>query len=297
MAYEHLKENVRHIADLSDKERINWINRRPWIGYRRATEIMEEMEALISHPKVERMPCILIVSQSNNGKTKLVKKFVERHPAYDNPEGEGIIIPALMIQAPPTADPAELYCCILSKLFAPFSPNDKFRKMKAQATDLLRKLDVRVLIVDEIHDILKGSISNQKKYLGELKNLTNEVQMPIVAVGTKDALRAFRTDIHLWNRFEVEPLPKWKNDNDFKRLLVTFKGILPLRESSNFAEANLIATLYSLSEGTIGELARLLRRAAIFAIKAKVEKIDLDVIQALKYKPPSKRKKDAEGVV
>jgi hypothetical protein len=48
---------------------------------------------------------LLIVGDTNNGKTMIVNRFERLHLADDNPDGETIRLPVLIVQAPPT--PAE----------------------------------------------------------------------------------------------------------------------------------------------------------------------------------------------
>lgn len=54
---------------------------------------------LLVFPKQSRMPNLLIVGETNNGKTVLVNRFRDKHPPLDNPNGDAIILPVLYIQA------------------------------------------------------------------------------------------------------------------------------------------------------------------------------------------------------
>ena len=67
---------------------------------------------------------------------------------------------------------------------------------------LLRDTQLRVLIIDEIHHILAGHIAKQRHFLNVLKYVGNELKIPLVGVGTIDALRAIQTDPQMVNRFE-----------------------------------------------------------------------------------------------
>ena len=76
-------------------------------------------------------------------------------------------------------------------------------------------LNVDMLIIDEIHNILSGSIAKQKQVLNAIKNLSNHLKIPIVLSGTKDALRAVSTDTQISSRFRPIYLKKWKMDKEF----------------------------------------------------------------------------------
>lgn len=67
--YEHIHPKFRHVMELSDSERIDFIRSARWIGYNRAKEIFVQLEDLLTFPKRPRMPNLLIVGESNNGKT------------------------------------------------------------------------------------------------------------------------------------------------------------------------------------------------------------------------------------
>ena len=86
---------------MTDEERIQRVRQAKWIGYTRAKELLDKMEDLLNHPRVQRMPNLLIVGETNDGKSVLVKRFQHLHPASDNAAGDGVIVPMLLIQAPP----------------------------------------------------------------------------------------------------------------------------------------------------------------------------------------------------
>ena len=69
---------------------------------------------------------------------------------------------------------------------------------------LLHDIQLRVFIIDEIHHILAGHIAKQRHFLNVLKYLGNELKIPLVGVGTIDALRAIQTDPQMVNRFEPD---------------------------------------------------------------------------------------------
>ena len=91
----HLHERARAALDLSVEARVEYISRPRWIGYTRATQILDQLEALLTHPRTHRMPGLLIVGETNAGKTMLANRFVQVHPACDHPDGEVAVVPVL----------------------------------------------------------------------------------------------------------------------------------------------------------------------------------------------------------
>lgn len=102
--YSHLNDSSIEALGLSDADRILKIRSERWIGYPKAKQILAKLEDLLIHPRTHRMPNLLIVGDTNNGKTMLVQRFKNLHPAIDNPSGEGIQAPVLLVQAPPIPD-------------------------------------------------------------------------------------------------------------------------------------------------------------------------------------------------
>lgn len=292
----HLNEAAAALLELPDNERIERIRSPRWIGYPRAKQILAKLEDLLVYPKSHRMPNLLIVGDTNNGKTMLAQRFHSLHPASDNPGGDGVHVPVLFIQAPPTPDEGRFYNAILEILFAPYKPNDRVDKKQFQVIKLLRYVRLGMLVIDEIHHILAGNLNRQRAFLNVVKYLGNELQVPIVGIGTKDAFRALQTDPQLSNRFEPAVLPRWSFDTEFLRLLASFERMLPLREPSNLHETGLATKVFSLSEGYIGELSRLLTEAAAEAVESGRERIDARTLDSIGWVGPSERKRLIERV-
>jgi hypothetical protein len=154
-----------------------------------------------------------------------------------------------------------------------------------------------MLMIDEVHHILAGHYAKQRQFLNVLKYLGNELQIPLVGIGTLDALRAVNTDPQIANRFEPLAIPKWDWGQEFRMLLASFERVLPLREPSHLASEALGKRLLELSEGTIGALSSLLNRAAAAAIRKGCERIDSQSLNQTDWVRPSERRQRAELLV
>ena len=94
----HLHEGAQRIARLPDGERLAFVHADRWIGYTRAAEALTKLEALLAHPKRERMPNLLLLGTTNNGKSMIIEKFRRAHPPISHPDREEI--PVLAVQMP-----------------------------------------------------------------------------------------------------------------------------------------------------------------------------------------------------
>jgi type II secretory pathway predicted ATPase ExeA len=290
----HLNDSARAVLNLSHEARIEHVRRPRWIGYTRAKQLLDELEDFLTHPKTHRMPSLLVVGETNAGKTMIANRFVQLHPACDHPNGEAAIVPVLAIQAPPGPDESRLYNSIFETLFAPYHPCERVAHKQFQVLRLLKRVDVRMFVIDEIHNVMSGPVSKQRQFLNVLKYLSNDLQIPLVGLGTQEALRAIQADPQLANRFKPVPLPRWRMGREFLRLLSSFERTLPLRHASRLIEARVARKLLELSEGSLGELAALLSAAAVYAIKTDIEQINERVLAAIDWVPPSARRRQAE---
>jgi hypothetical protein len=93
-------------------------------------------------PRVDRMPNLLIVGETNNGKTMIARRFERQHPAADNPKGDHALVPVLLVQAPPTPDESRFYGVILEALRAPYNPRATVEEKQWQVQRLLRSFDL-----------------------------------------------------------------------------------------------------------------------------------------------------------
>ena len=288
----HLHNKTKEIViNSSDEERIHSIKKAKWIGYSQANNVINRFNELLNYPINHRMPNILLVGDSNNGKTALLNKFIKSNQSYVEEETGKLIIPTLLIQAPPEPDVRRFYNAILESLFAPYKSSEKIEMKQQRVIHLLKKVELRLLIIDEIHHVLAGNLSKQRSFLNVLKFLSNELKISMICSGTREAFNAIQTDPQLANRFEPKVLKKWKNDEDYLRLLASFESLLPLKEPSMLVEPSLSTKILAMSEGLIGEISKILELASILAIESGVEKINRNILNNIDYTSPSDRKK------
>lgn len=292
----HLNKSTQIIASMNGDVRIEKVLAEKWIGYTRATKILSKLEALLHHPRTHRMPNLLLLGPTNNGKTLLLSKFFERHKPAVTPSDTHLSVPVIYLQMPPKPDERKFYNAILETLKAPQKDNDRIEKKHHQVLCILKKVETRMLIIDELHHILAGKYESQRAFLNLLKYLSNELRLVIVGAGIKDAYHAINTDPQLANRFEPALLPKWKWDEEYLRLLKSFEALLPLRRPSNLDREDIAIKILSLSEGIIGEMASILRKSAITAIETKAECITKKLLDRIDYISPSDRRRQFESL-
>lgn len=293
----HLNDDAQRVAQLDVPERFRFLREEHFVPYPAADTILTELESLLDWPTTSRMPNRLLVSDTNNGKTTLVRRFMSSHPAETNPEDDAVTIPVIYVQAPPVPDEKRFYAALLDSIGMVHRRSWGTDEYFYQVRNLLPKAGVKLIIIDEIHHVLAGKTERHRAFRHTIKYLGNELMVPIVAVGTEQALVAIQSDSQIENRFEPLELPHWHCNNQWRKLLATFERRLPLRNPSHLADKMLAELLYLKSEGTIGELTRVLRQASVEAIRGGEERICHAVLDRLQLIPPSQRRKHALSVM
>ncbi|MDC7714597.1 TniB family NTP-binding protein [Vogesella sp. LYT5W] len=278
-----LSPRATALLSASDQERIAHINHPLFINYPRASELLAEMEDLLEHPRTNRMPNLLLVGRSNNGKTEILSEFMKRHPADEQLDQETIYAPVIYIQAPPGPSEHLFLNKMLLMLGIVVKVNETPDRKLLQLMEVMRQIGTRVLLLDELNALLAGSVTKQRFFLNMLKYLSNELQISIVAAGTQDAIQAVKSDAQIESRFPLRRLPRWQEGDNFRRLLASFEYTLPLKEASSLQKVDLARKLFGMSEGVIGELSNIIRSAAQHAIKTGEERITSDVIDNCPY--------------
>ncbi len=285
----HLHPAAQQIARLPDAERLRYVRSDRWIGYPRAVAALERLETLLAWPSKQRMPNLLLIGPTNNGKSMIVEKFRRSHPPVSHPDREEF--PVLVVQMPSEPSVGRFYTALLAALGAPLRARYRVAELEQLVLRLLRSAGVRMLVIDELHNVLGGRGDTRREFLNLLRYLGNELRIPLVGVGTRDAYLAIRSDDQLENRFAPLTLPRWEADADARSLLASFAASFPLRRPSPIASAEMATYLLTRSEGTIGELTHLLTDAAVAAIESGEEAINQRTLGLAPYAGPSERRR------
>ena len=290
-----LAPRARALLQASDAERIAFIQTDRWIGYPQAKDALEQIERLLNYPNNDRPENMLLVAETNNGKTTIARRFRKLHPVVDDPALAYTEVPVVVMDAPPSPDEDRLYNHMLDQLGAPYKIRAPKDAKLFQVRKLLRDMHVRVLIFDEINNSLAGTSTMRQQMFNAIKNLGQNIERPIVLTGTFDALVAVREDPQIQNRFAPLVLPRWELNSDFLQLLASFETTLPLRRASHLSSGRLAPLLLVMSGYVIGELNKLLKAAAEKAIISGTERITLKLLHDLNWVPPDLRDRHASA--
>lgn len=277
---DHLCSEARQALELPKSERISFCREDRWVGYTRAQQILRQCDELLLHPRSLRMPCLLIVGRSNNGKSSIVEHFMKRHPFLTKDDGTpGFSISWVALPAKPNE--SNFWSEVLWSLNISHRGQDRADLKRPAAIDSMRHANTRMLVIDELNHLVNAG-KEAATLLAEIKNVTSALRIPILATGTQPAIHALRSEPQLMTRFEPIVLERWKLDAEYLRLLASYERLLPLAERSDLASRTLAPTMYSMAGDTIGDTVSLLKEAAVLAIETGRERIDEEVLSQLR---------------
>lgn len=281
----HLSAETKPVLECSLEDRINWVRRARWFVYPQAQVVLDRLEDLLSYPRQSRMPGMLLIGESNNGKTCLIEEFARRHPADENYGGEHIVCPVLLIQTPPAGKEQDLYRQILVTLFkhVPSSTG----AMRDDVVEILRAISVKVIIFDELNNMFASPGLKQQQSLNVVKYLANILEVSIVGTGVRDLERAVSVDPQLKNRLRPLHLPTWTAGKVSRQLMMSLERMLPFSEPSNLHSVQLTNFILAKTDGLIGEILELIMAASIMCLRNGDRHITQEGLANCGYQSPT----------
>lgn len=285
----------------SKAARLDYIEDVHWVNYPDAHDALDKMEKMLKKSRRKRKADkgkkrkhhLIIEAESNNGKTAILEEFELRHPIQENPTGDGIIVPFLLIELPPRPNETTVYNEMLKKLKATHQGRVMGGDKHLQVLWLLEQVKVLMMGVDELSNILMGTESQQTEVLNVLKYMGNSLQIPVVSAGVPEIEECIRKDPQWKNRFHTKFLPRWNLNKQFADLLASLELDLPLPEPSNLGTTpEIVMKLFTMSDGLVGEVAQVLEEVTEFCIENNKPRITRDMLDHHEWEPPSQRRRN-----
>lgn len=273
----NLAPQFRKYLEMSDEERIYFIQKDKWIDYPLANKVLLKMQDIFNAPKSIRSRGMLLYGDSNNGKTAILKKFYRdfSKDEYIDEDGDLIhLMPIVYVLSESSSDESIMFNKILSAMNVPINHKEKVTKIKEEVIYHLGIMKTKLIIIDEIQNVLQGPYNKMTQLITSLKTLNNTTSIPIILAGTQDAMSAISIDNQTKSRFKPLELANWNNDENFSRFITTIEAMIPLKKASNlYQNYEVLTYLHELSNGCIGEVIDILKDASIYAIRTKSERI------------------------
>jgi len=278
--FKHLLESMRSIAAQDNDARITHLRFDRWIDYPRAAHILKILNEMLDTPERNRMPCLLIHGDSGMGKSMIIEKFKRAHPpVYDRSSGVERH-PVIVMEMPAAPSQRRFYAELLQVINAPYTPSARIDALEFTTIKVMQAIQPRMLIVDEIHNLLAGSPREQRAALNLLKFLSNQLNCCVVIAGTADALLALQSDDQMVSRFRPFELARWRESDEFRGFVQAFEKTIPIRQKSGLSDQPMVQALLEVSGGLTWLVAEVLTGAARVAIRSGSECITVELIRA-----------------
>ena len=226
---------------------------------------------------------LLLHGESNIGKSIVIQKLLRAHPARNfNTDTGPLQVDVLAVKMPSAPQERRLYGLLLMALNAPYRPDDRLAAVEYTALTLLRTVAPRMIVVDEVHNLLAGTAHERRASLSLLKFLSNQLKCVIVVLGTRDALAAMQTDAQIASRFPGFELPRWQENEDLRGFLAGSERHLPLSRASRISDSRaMVNATIGATIGFTGHISELLSRAAKAASRSKKECITPELLPSV----------------
>ena len=268
----HLNSATAELFALSSADRIRAIETDRWVQYPRARQALAILSYVLRHPRSTRMPSVAIYGDSGMGKTMIMEKFRLDHPADFDPETGKARTPVLALQMSGKPNERRLYAQLQTALGSPHNPRATIVDLEQKAINLLKVARIKVLVIDEVHNLLSGSHREQRVVLNMLRFLSNELKMSLVCFGVAEAREAIHGDVQLARRFDAFLLPRWSTNEEFEDLVRAVLRNLPLRLPSVLT-AKSLRQILDVSDGLTARIFSMLNALSVQAIEAGHERI------------------------
>lgn len=144
---------------------------------------------------------------------------------------------------------------------------------------------VGALVLDCVENLLIGGDTALAEFIALLVNMSDELKVPIILVGTYKAAEILNTDASSARRlvaggFHELKRPESENDEDFKALCQILWGYQWVRAPVEYDET-ILRALYDHSQGITGILITLFIAAQIEAIDSGREAVDVPLLRSV----------------
>lgn len=237
-----------------------------------------------THSKMAAEPeCMLITGRQGAGKTTLCNSYARQFPRVVRKER--IIIPVLAASIPAPATVKSLPTRVLRALGDAYPDRGTAVSQTLRIINCFDKCGVELVVLDEFQNFIDA---NSKAILIDisnwLKDLINETRKPVVLVGMPHSERILQANPQLERRFSMretlEPF-RWGTATEqsvFERFLQELDERLPFPRRSNLQTVETAKRIFFATQGIVGYVMKLVRRAAIMAIDEGADYLDLELL-------------------
>jgi hypothetical protein len=268
------KKSMSNADRLKQLERI-YITSPTYVG------ILQKMIRCLDRPGYDTGDnCLLILGESGTGKSAIIRKFLQ---SVEEREGGAELRPKILAASLPAPAKVKGIASRLLHLVGDKCPcSGTGPGMTLRLTKYMKDKGYRLLVLNEFqHFIEKKSHEVLEDDADWLKDLIEEVQIPLILVGLPGSFVTMQVNEQFRRRFQAKvnlPVYGYNPDDDedeFTQFLFQLDNHLPFPEMSNFADTEMAYRFHCASAGLIGYVMKVVRRAAEIAIDSHRKSVSL----------------------
>lgn len=280
-APEHLCSGASVLLTEGPATRIESVLQGMTVGHGRLMAIINKVEWLMAESGALRTRGLLVSSPPGNGKTSLGAMLIAKYPLAPPPldsSGRGLIEGcAVQVNLAGVRTAKAFFIRLLAALHSD-STRGTATEMELRTKDILRRAKCKLLVIDEMQDLLNAPEREQLKVIETIKNLMTELRIPVLALGTVSAHENFHADPHMMARFKTIELPLWRANDELAALLKGIESTLPLPAPSNLSDPKIMKKLVKTTGGVLAEMLLIIREAAVRVIASGEDRITTDML-------------------
>lgn len=276
----HVAPAMRKYLAIEGRRRIDECWKDIWIPTDPVRNVFSELEDRVRASDDTKPRGLVVLGESDTGKSRTLKMFRKRHEPQTEIEREYTHFPVVLIDAPSKISRTAVMHSILEELQAPITLRIEEEPLKRHVIRALKQHQVRLVMIDEFHDITHHALTAEiVSFLTFLKSLVNGIGRPFAVCGTPRLADIIRMDPQIAGRLRDVVTLQQLTDPQFTQTLLTYELLMPLRLPSNLtANEELRVEIFNRSQGYIGQLSNLLKDACKTAIEDGTERLTLQVL-------------------
>ena len=262
------------------------------ILYPRFNELHEDIQSCRELSQMAGEPqCMVLEGLTGAGKSTLVQAYAKAMPRYEVETGSKI--PILYVETPSPVTVKGMASRILEELGDPTAYKGVSWAMDSRIIKYIKACEVQLVILDDFHHLIDRETNKILEKVSDwLKVIIKETGIPYLVVGIEGSVEPIlRANSQLSRLFAFrEVLRPFTWDPSDEETLKTFDHFIRYAEKSigcvftdEIDRRELLARLYYVTDGVVGNIMNLMRFAALLARKKEKKILSLEIL-AIAYK-------------